>query len=165
MTDFLDTLKNNLSNEWNPRLHPAQGADGFPRLVQQLGPMQLTIVQLSAAQRAAGSAPEREDIDRLQMYIRLPFNIDEHYLTDTMRLLSYLNGQLPLLGFIISADKNTVAFRYLHLFDPKNPGYALIEEAMTQIKFAVANFTQVIHTVSSGAASYEQVIQDVDRHH
>ncbi len=164
MVDFLDMLKNNLSNEWNPRLHPAQGADGFPRLVQELGPMQFTIVQLSAVQRAVGSVSEREDIDRLQMYVRLPFNVNEHYMADVTRLLNHLNGQLPLLGFIISADKNTVAFRYLHLFDPKNPGYALIEEAMTQIKFAVASFTQVIHTVSRGAASYEQVVHELDRH-
>lgn len=163
MTDFLETLQNKLSSEWNPHLHPAQGAGSFPRLVQPLGPMELIIVQLSAAQRATGNVPQRDDVDRLQMYVQLPFNIDKNYLGETARLLSALNGRLPLLGFIIGADGKTIAFRYLHLFDPQQPGWPLIEEAMTQIKFAVANFTPVIHTVSNGSASYEQIIQDMDR--
>ena len=162
MPDFLEALQNNLTDEWNPRLHPAEGAGGFPRLVQQLGPMQLVIVQLSAAQRAVGSPPQDDHIDRLQMYVRLPFNVAEDHLGETARLLSDLNGRLPLLGFIIGADGQTIAFRYLHLFDPQYPGWSLIEEAMTQIKFAVANFTPIIHTVSIGSATYEQVIQDIE---
>ncbi len=159
MADFLEALQNHLSDEWDPQFHPVEGANRFPRLVQQLGPMQLTIVQLSAAQRAVGSVPEREELDRLQMYVQLPFGVEADHLTDTMQLLNHLNGQLPLLGFIIGAGGNTIAFRYLHLFDPHNPGYALIEEAMMQIKFAIANYTPVIHTVNSGAATYAQIIQ------
>lgn len=162
MPDILDDLKQHLA-EHNPRILPAQGAGSIPHLVASVAGVDVVMAQISTAQAAQGADVLPAGVDALQMFARLPFALDPQRYDETAMLLSDINARIPTLGFIANAHDKVVAFRYMHLFDPDNPNYTLIAEALRNIDLAITTFSDAIQQVATGEKSYELVAPTLPR--
>ena len=160
MPDILQDIKDKLP-ERNIRLLPAQGDNDIPHLMVDVAGLEIVIAQISTAQQVSGGEPMRDGVDVLQMYARLRFEMNSTYYDETAMLLSDINSRIPLLGFIANAGERRVAFRYLHMVDPDQPNYTLIDEALEMIEFTVSMFGEFIQAVATGDKSYEVVVESL----
>ena len=154
MSTLLHTLKSTFASR-NPKL---ESANKIPHLYVPLDSLELIMTLASDIQ---GQQSDGNTVDFLQMFVQLPFNLDSLYYDETTMLMNYINARIPLLGFIVAIDQKTIAFRYMHLVNPKSPDVPLIEEAVSVIEFAVDTFSDAIRMVAIGESSYERVVDQL----
>lgn len=158
MPDILNQLAKNLEI-WNPQVQPAQGAGSIPHLFVTLGGLQGVVAQISTAQKAAGATEPRDGVDILQVFVNLPFKMNPQFFDETAMLLTIINAKLPTIGFIANPGTQQVAFRYMHLINPKDPNILLLDEAFSQIDVVIDLYIDAIKAVATGDKSYELVMQ------
>lgn len=160
MPDILKQLEQNLSN-WNPQLQPAQGAGSIPHVFITVAGLTGAIAQISSAQKVAGAEPPRDGVDILQIFIKLPFEMDPQRFDETAMLISIINAKLPTIGFFADPSDRKVAFRYMHLINPNDPNMLLIDEALSNIDVVLDLYRDVIQSVATGKQSYELALQSL----
>lgn len=159
MPDILNTLKANL-NQWNPQVQPAQ-AGSVPHLFLTVAGMSAVVAQISTAQKLSGAEPLADDVDVLQIFVEMPFKMDVSAFAETAKLISVINAKLPTIGFIANPTNGQVAVRYMHLINPNEPNFTLLNEALSNIDVIIDIYADEIKPVATGNRTFEEAIDSL----
>jgi hypothetical protein len=160
MGDLLKKLERKLKNA---KLDPAE-AGSVPHLVIPLDGVDLVISQVSDAQKSAGEQqqPADPEIDYLQFFARLPYQIHPAQMGHVSAFMGYINARLPLVGFVVTADQKSPAYRYMMLVNPEQESTKLVGEAVEGISYAVRTFGELFRNLSTGEMEFPEAVQEAN---
>ena len=99
-----------------------------------------------------------DEVDYLQFYAELPFQVEQGFVPDVAQLVLQLNRILPLVGFGLRVSERTIYYRYMMMFEGRQgPNHKLLVKAVEVIRFLLQEFCQAIEDVATGKKTLAQV--------